>query len=101
MDTSAAVLERPTVSAEPQGSPSAMPRLKILAIDDDKSFRDMLREFLIVLGHEVVSASDGIEGLEIFSRNKDAFDLILLDYYMPKMNGAQTFQCLRKIQPAV
>ena len=62
-----------------------MMRKKVLVIDDEKSIRDIIGEYLTQEGFEFVEASDGIRGLEIFRSLSP--DLVILDVMMPKMDG--------------
>ena len=62
-----------------------MMRKKVLVIDDEKSIRDIIGEYLTEEGFEFVEAPDGIRGLEIFRSVSP--DLIILDVMMPKMDG--------------
>jgi len=67
---------------------------KILIVDDEIQFREMLRERLEANGYEVVSAKDGEEGLEKVESEKP--DLIVLDVMMPKMGGFEACSILKK-----
>jgi CheY-like chemotaxis protein len=60
---------------------------KILVIDDEALIREMLRQMLSRLGHRVVVASDGEEGLSAFAQSKP--DLIITDIIMPNKDGIQ------------
>ncbi|MBP7908262.1 MAG: response regulator transcription factor [Proteocatella sp.] len=60
-------------------------RKKVLVIDDEKSIRDIIGEYLTEEGFEFVEAPDGIRGLEIFRSLSP--DLVILDVMMPKMDG--------------
>lgn len=62
-----------------------MMRKKVLVIDDEKSIRDIIGEYLTEEGFEFVEAPDGIRGLEIFRSVSP--DLVILDVMMPKMDG--------------
>lgn len=66
-------------------------------MDDDEAFRRSLGRLLSSREHEVTLASSGAEALEIIQ--PDLFDLIILDLWMPGMNGIQTLEQLRKIDP--
>lgn len=61
--------------------------LKILVVDDDDEVRRTLVDMLDMLGHEVVEAASGPAGLDAIGQQ--AFDLVILDFAMPGMNGAQ------------
>ncbi|VAX34897.1 hypothetical protein MNBD_UNCLBAC01-1224 [hydrothermal vent metagenome] len=58
---------------------------KILVIDDEQDLVDMLKYALEAQGYIVVTAFDGLEGLEKTKKEKP--DLIMLDYMMPKLDG--------------
>ncbi|BAZ16248.1 two-component response regulator [Calothrix sp. NIES-4071] len=64
----------------------------ILVVDDDKTMRVLLREFMEQEGYRVVEATNGKDCLETFASNKP--DLILLDAVMPVMDG---FTCCKEL----
>ena len=67
---------------------------KILVIDDESRFRDIIKERLLKEGYEVETAIDGEEGL---SKAKEVSpDLIICDMKMPKMDGFEVLEDLRK-----
>jgi CheY-like chemotaxis protein len=70
---------------------------QILIIDDDGLFRSMLSATLVHLGHTVVEASNGAEGLKIFERTKP--DLIITDLVMPEMEGFEVLMNFKKHDP--
>jgi CheY-like chemotaxis protein len=72
--------------------------LRILLIDDDSDFRYVLKQSLQSEGHTVVTAAGGSSGLTILMEEKVAFDIVLLDYFMPELNGLQTLSWLRKLE---
>ncbi len=74
--------------------------LILLAEDDDevrKFNAGLLREF----GYEVEEAIDGVDAVERFLQRKDAVDLVMLDVVMPKMNGKDVYDRLKRIRPDV
>ncbi len=71
--------------------------MKLLIVEDEKSQREMLEGFLIQQGFSVSSVESGKRALEAV--RQEPFDLVFLDYKMPQMNGLQTLQELRKINP--
>lgn len=73
----------------------------ILIIDDEQPIRNITSELLNIMGYKTYTAKDGREGLRIFHKYRDEIDLVLIDYIMPKLNGEQTFQELRVINPNV
>jgi len=76
-------------------------RVRVLAIDDNEEFRTLITELLEPFGFEVIAEANPVRALEKFARQKDKFQLVLLDYYMPQLDGAKTFECLKKLKPDV
>jgi DNA-binding response OmpR family regulator len=74
-----------------------MPR--VLVVDDEPDFIELLREFLTVKGYEVIAASNGEEALR--KVKEDRPHLILLDVRMPKMNGLEVLKQVREIDHEV
>lgn len=59
----------------------------ILLTEDDAAVRGFVRRALELDGHQVTTAEDGGEALEILTRDEGAFDLLLSDIMMPVMDG--------------
>jgi two-component system NtrC family response regulator len=76
-----------------------MRKLDILVVEDGKSQREMLRDFLESEGHAVMEAADGEEGLK-HVRNHH-FDLLLLDYKMPGMSGMDVLKAVKTLNPEI
>ena len=60
---------------------------RVLIVDDEDSMRMLVARAIAMDGHEIVTAQDGAEALEILSREDGAFDLLLTDIQMPIMDG--------------
>ncbi|MCB0017984.1 MAG: response regulator [Anaerolineales bacterium] len=73
----------------------------ILVIDDEYHVREAAADILGLAGLEVITAQDGVAGLRYFQRHHDEVALVLLDLTMPKMDGEETFQRLRRLNPDV
>ncbi|MDP2993224.1 MAG: response regulator, partial [Deltaproteobacteria bacterium] len=73
----------------------------ILLVDDEEVVRDLGKEVLESYGYKVIPASDGIEAISIYEKQKDGIDLIILDMIMPRMGGIETFERLQAVNPAV
>ena len=66
---------------------------KILVVDDEPEMVDIIKNRLRHNGYEVITASDGIEGLEMAKRERP--DLIVLDIMMPKLDGYHVCRMLK------
>lgn len=62
-----------------------MPR--VLIADDEDSMRALVARAIAMDGHDIVTAQDGAEALEILIREEGGFDLLLTDIQMPVMDG--------------
>ena len=71
-------------------------RCKILYIDDDLNNSTLMKRILEAEGYVVSIASNGLMGLAQAEQERP--DLILLDIYMPDLNGHQVAHCLRQME---
>lgn len=69
----------------------------ILVVEDDRSTRELLTEMLKIAGFAVTSAEDGVAALERL--RTASYDLMLLDVWMPRMNGLDVLAALPKGGP--
>ena len=72
---------------------------RILVIEDDDSFREILKENLERNNYEVVSATNGDDGIRILKNNP--VDLVITDIIMPARDGVTTIQDIQKGFPSV
>lgn len=72
---------------------------RILIIDDDSPLRGVIAEALRAIGHEVLQAEDGQQGLEIFAIAP--VDLIVTDLIMPGQEGIETITKIRRTHPTI
>lgn len=72
---------------------------KIFLVEDDLNLGQILKEYLELKGFKISLFRDGEEGLENFSKGK--YDLCLLDVMMPKMDGFQLGEEIRKIDEEI
>jgi PAS domain S-box-containing protein len=89
--------EADPAAAEREPARAPAPGATILVVDDDDDVRAFLAGSLEGMGHRVISAASGAEGLEC-AEDCDP-DMALLDYAMPGMNGAEVARALRDMRP--
>ena len=68
---------------------------RILIVEDDSSLRDLFGEALEGDGYKIYTASDGLQGVEKFEDVNP--DLIILDLLMPRMDGWEALERVRKV----
>jgi len=76
---------------------SVRAKANILVIDDEETIRLLFKETLAELGHRVITAETGFEGLELVKQQD--FDLVFLDLKMPGMVGDELFGRIKAIKP--
>jgi CheY-like chemotaxis protein len=72
-------------------------RFRILVVDDEPSTRDAAREVLESQGYEVLTAADGVDGLQALSKSLP--DLVISDLNMPRMSGFEFLAVVRERFP--
>lgn len=73
----------------------------ILVIEDERLMRKALEQGLRTRGFAVWAAPDGSEGVDLYRRFLEQIDVVLTDVQMPVLNGPQTLDALREINPLV
>jgi len=73
----------------------------VLVVDDQEIIRTVSKAMLEMIGYGVLKAESGEEGVAIFQEHRDKIKLVLLDMIMPGMNGKETFQRLRAMDPNI
>ncbi|MGE0418592.1 MAG: ATP-binding protein [Acetobacteraceae bacterium] len=101
--TVAIYLPRATAAADHGDDPPDRPEaemgpLRILVVDDNTTVRELTQEVLVDLGHEVSAFADPVEALRFLETDAPA-DLLLVDFAMPRMNGAQLAAAARARRP--
>lgn len=76
-----------------------MQKLNILIVEDGKSQREMLRDFLIGEEHHVSEAENGEQALGLVQENY--YDLVVVDYKMPGMDGMAVLEALKGLNPDI
>lgn len=84
-----------TVSvANPCGS-----RELIMIVDDEDAVTLLAKGVLAQDGYRVITARNGFQALDIFRKMQEEIDLVILDFVMPIMGGAEVLSAMRKINP--
>ena len=71
-----------------------MSKIKILIVDDEPDFLELISLRIESWGYAVTKASEGSEAIEAVKKN--APDIMVLDYMMPGMDGIETLRIIRK-----
>jgi CheY-like chemotaxis protein len=74
-------------------------KANILIVDDDAAVGETLSDILAEKGYKVVAATDGLEIID--EVKKQHFDLALIDIMMSGMNGVETLQMIKELDPDV
>ncbi|MFC1836447.1 PAS domain S-box protein, partial [Thermodesulfobacteriota bacterium] len=72
----------------------------ILLVDDEDSVRKLGEAILTRFGYSVLTGQNGKEGVEIFTREKERIDLVILDLIMPEMGGRDCLKEMLKLAPS-
>jgi len=73
----------------------------ILLVDDEDVILEVGQDLLEAMGYQVFIAKDGKEAIEVYEKNRDDLDIVVLDMVMPNMGGGETYDRMRKINPNI
>ncbi|MDH4162140.1 MAG: response regulator [Nitrospirota bacterium] len=73
----------------------------ILIAEDDQAVRELMRSVLRESGYTVIESTDGEEAVQNFTADQDRIRLVILDTIMPKMNGKEAYEAIRRIKPDI
>ena len=97
----------------PQGAPSdadaiAMEELDVpggtetlLFVEDEELLLDIVRTSIEAKGYTLITAKDGMEGVEQFERNRDRIDLLISDLGLPRISGENAYKMMKKLKPGL
>jgi CheY-like chemotaxis protein len=71
----------------------------ILVVEDEEALRVLLEEVLRARGYSVLSASDGVEGFELYTQHADEIHAVLADMGLPRQSGFEMFMKIREHNP--
>ncbi|MFN3740298.1 MAG: ATP-binding protein [Thermodesulfovibrionales bacterium] len=78
---------------------TSMSKGRILIIEDEKSIRSFTKKTLEEIGYEVIEAVDGIDAIEVYTRENGKLDLVILDLILPRLNGIDVFKKIKEMNP--
>jgi len=73
----------------------------VLLVDDESLIIDVGKQLLKKLGYNILTAEDGKEAIEIYKKNEQEIDLVLLDMIMPGVGGGEIYDRLKKINSKI
>ncbi len=76
---------------------SKVSQKRVLVVEDEAAVREAIRRLLSVDRHTVVEAANGIEGLDLFTREK--FDLVIVNFDLPGMMGDKLIAKIKQMVP--
>ncbi len=91
--------EEPVDLRDAPSDEAAGARRRILVIEDDPEVRRVIVDSLELAGHRVTAAADGVQGLAILDEVEP--ELLIVDYAMPQMNGAEVIAAARSVRPGL
>jgi CheY-like chemotaxis protein len=101
-------LDRPALKSATTGINPQIPIINpdgagdlILLVEDEVHVQLMMQNALTDQGYRIVSARNGLEAIRIYKALREKISLVILDYVMPIMDGAEVFEELRLINPQV
>ena len=83
----------------------AVPLIKgtesVLLVDDEEVVLEIGQELLEAMGYRVLSARNGEEAIEVYEKNQDDIDIVVLDMIMPSMGGGEAYDRIKEFNPDV
>ena len=73
----------------------------VLLVDDEEVILEVGKDLLEAMGYRVLLARDGKEAIEVYKKNQDEIDIVVLDMVMPTMGGGEAYDKMKEINPKV
>jgi CheY-like chemotaxis protein len=73
----------------------------ILVVEDEAMLLELVKSLLESRGYKVLTALDGVEALELYTKKKDEIGLVLTDLGLPRLDGWEVFQRMKELNPEV
>jgi len=71
----------------------------ILLVEDEEMLRELVQSMLEMKGYRILTACDGMEAIEVFTREQEAIELVLTDLGLPKLGGWEACKKMLEIKP--
>jgi CheY-like chemotaxis protein len=97
----------PAIETESADAPETAAQLvrgngeRVLYVDDESTLAEVGDRRLTALGYVVTAVTDSVLALEIFKSKPEQFDLVVTDYYMPKLSGLELASRLTALRPDI
>jgi PAS domain S-box-containing protein len=95
------VSEKEPVKEKNDYEPVLKGKETILFVDDEDMIIQVGRDMIESLGYEVLVAENGKKAVEIYENNMEDIDMVMLDIIMPVMDGGETYDTLKEIDPDI
>jgi len=73
----------------------------VLLIDDEETILDVGQALLKAMGYKVLTAKSGQEAIELYQKNQEDTDIVILDMIMPNMSGGEVYDRMKEINPDI
>ena len=73
----------------------------VLLVDDEEVVLGVGQELLEAMGYRVLTAKNGKGAIEVYKKNRDKIDIVLLDMVMPNMGGGEVYDRMKEIKPDI
>jgi two-component system cell cycle sensor histidine kinase/response regulator CckA len=73
----------------------------VLLVDDEQVILEVGQDLLEAMGYRIITAKDGKEAVEVYRKNREEIDIVVLDMVMPNMGGGEAYDHIKEINPDV
>jgi len=73
----------------------------VLLVDDEEMIIDIGKEMLEYMGYKVLTAKGGKKAIDVYKKNQDKIDAVILDMIMPEMGGGEIYDHMKGINPDI
>ena len=73
----------------------------VLVVDDEDEVLEIAKDLLEAMGYRVIKAKDGKGAVEVYKKNQDDINIVVLDMVMPNMGGGEAYDRMKEINPDI